>query len=65
MSDATQVHNDRFDTVALSFNLGLNAFHFIPVEGVGDIATDVDGGHGCRFDVDLTEKIAEGDESLN
>ena len=37
MSNATQIDNDGLDAVALSFNLGLQLFHFVAVEGIRDI----------------------------
>lgn len=49
MSDTTQVDDDGFDPVALSFNLGHNTLHLVAIEGVGDIATNVDSGHDCSL----------------
>jgi hypothetical protein len=46
LSDAAQIDDDGLDTVALALDLGLQALHLVAVEGVGDIATDVDGSHG-------------------
>jgi len=46
-SNTAEVDNDRFDTVTLPFNLGLKTFHFITVEGISNIATDIDGSHDC------------------
>jgi hypothetical protein len=46
LSDAAQVDDDGLDTVAFALDLGLQALHLVAVEGVGDIATDVDGSHG-------------------
>lgn len=45
--DLAQVHNDGFDAVAFAFHLGLDFLHLVAVEGVSDIATDVDVGHDC------------------
>lgn len=47
MCHAAQVHNDRLDTITLSFNFGLKTLHLVAVEGVGDIAANVDGSHDC------------------
>lgn len=46
LSHAAQVDNDGLDAVALAFDLGLDALHLVAVEGVGDIAANVDGSHG-------------------
>jgi len=37
LRNAAEVRDNSFDSVALSFNLGLQALHFVAVEGVGDI----------------------------
>jgi hypothetical protein len=37
LSDTAQVDDDGFDTVSFALNLGLKSFHFIPVEGIGDV----------------------------
>lgn len=47
VGNAGQVDDDGLDAVALALDLGLQALHLVAVEGVGDIAADVDGGHGC------------------
>lgn len=47
MSNAGQVYDDSLDAVTLAFNLRLEALHLVAVEGVGDIAANVDGSHGC------------------
>lgn len=54
--DAAQIDNHGLYSVALSFNLGLDAFHLVAVERVGDIATDVDGSHGCRVSMSFQRK---------
>ena len=46
LSHAAQVDNDGLDAVALAFDLGLDALHLVAVEGVGDIAANVDSSHG-------------------
>lgn len=46
LGDAAEVDDDSLDAIALAFNLGLDPLHLVAVEGVGDIATDIDGGHG-------------------
>jgi hypothetical protein len=53
--DAAQVDNDRLDSVTLAFNLGLNALHLVTVEGVGDIATNVDSSHDCGRKLGFSE----------
>lgn len=45
VGNAGQVGNNGFDTVALALNLRLKALHLVAVEGVGDIARNVDGRH--------------------
>ena len=47
LSNTAQVDDDGLDAVALALDLGLQAFHLVAVEGVGDIAADVDVGHDC------------------
>lgn len=47
MGDAAEVDNDSLDTVALAFDLGLEPLHLVSVEGVLDIAANVDSSHGC------------------
>lgn len=37
MGNAAEVGNDSLDTVAFALDLGLEAFHLIAVERVGDI----------------------------
>lgn len=37
VGDTAKVDNDGLDTVAFSFNLGLQPLHLVAVEGVGDI----------------------------
>ncbi len=37
MRDAAEIDNDRLDAVSLAFDLGLETFHLITVERVGDI----------------------------
>ena len=46
LSHAAQVDNDGLDAVALAFNLRLDFLHLVAVEGVGDIAANVDSSHG-------------------
>lgn len=50
LSDAGQVDDNGLDTVTLAFNLGLDALHLVAVEGIADIATNVDESHddGCK-----------------
>lgn len=45
MSNAAQVDNNGLDAVTLAFDLGLETLHLVAVEGVGDIAANVDVGH--------------------
>jgi len=33
------------DTVAFSFDLRQQAFHFVPIEGIGNVPTDIDVRH--------------------
>lgn len=47
LGDATEVDNDSLDTVSLAFNLGLEPLHLVSVEGVLDIAANIDVSHGC------------------
>lgn len=49
LSDAGQVDDNGLDSVTLAFNLGLDALHLVAVEGIADIATNVDESHddGC------------------
>ena len=51
LSNAVEVDNDSLDAVALAFNLGLEALHLVAIEGVGDIAADIDSSHGCGGEV--------------
>lgn len=44
-SNATKVDNDCLDAVTFSLDFGLYPFHLVAIEGVGDIATDVDERH--------------------
>lgn len=45
--DGGQVDDNGLDSVALALNLRLNLLHLVAVEGVGDIAANVNGGHDC------------------
>lgn len=47
VSNAAQVDDDGLDAVTLALNLGLDTLHLVAVEGVGDVATDVNVGHDC------------------
>ena len=47
MSNTAKVDDDRFDAITFPFNLGLKTFHLITVEGISNIATDIDGSHDC------------------
>ena len=47
LGNAAEVDDDGFDTVALALNLGLQSLHLVAIEGVLDIAADVDGSHFC------------------
>jgi hypothetical protein len=50
--DTTQVDNDRLDSITLAFDFGLNAFHLVTIERVGDIATNIDStSHDCGLTV--------------
>jgi hypothetical protein len=55
-----QVDDDGLDAVALAFDLGLEALHLVAVEGVGDIAANVNGSHGCGGVVDVFEIVTGG-----
>lgn len=37
MSNACQIHNDCFYTIAFAFNLGHDLLHLITIEWIGDI----------------------------
>lgn len=37
LANVVQVDNNGLDPVAFAFDLGLQAFHFVTVEGVGNI----------------------------
>jgi len=57
------------DTVAFSFDFCHQERHFVSVEAIGDIATDVDGrytSHDCSsllvVRVELQEKVVKGEE---
>ena len=52
LSNAAEVDNDRFDTVAFAFNLGLESLHLVTIEGILHIAADIDGSHFCGRFVD-------------
>ena len=43
LGDAAEVGYNRLDPIALAFDLGLQAFHFVAVKGVGDILREL----GC------------------
>ena len=60
--DAGQVDDDGLDAVAFALDLGLQALHLVAVEGVGDIAADIDGGHDCGGGKcgDLTDLLVQG-----
>jgi hypothetical protein len=47
LSNTAQVDDDGLDAVAFALDLGLQALHLVAVERIGDIAADVDVGHGC------------------
>lgn len=42
MSNAAKVDDNTLDSVALSFDLGLERLHLVTVERIGDVAADVD-----------------------
>lgn len=44
-SNAAQVDNNRLDAVTFAFDLGLDPFHLVTIEGVGDITADIDESH--------------------
>jgi hypothetical protein len=44
--NAAKVDDNGLDTVSLAFNLGLQTLHLVAIEGVADIAADVDESHG-------------------
>ncbi len=44
-SYAAQVDNNGLDAVSFAFDLGDKTFHLIAIEGIGDIAADVDERH--------------------
>ena len=60
VGNAGQVDDDGLDAVALAFDLGLEALHLVAVEGVGDIAANVNGSHGCGGGVDVFEIVTGG-----
>lgn len=45
LGDARQVDDNGLDSVTLAFNLGLETLHLVAIEGVADIAADVDESH--------------------
>jgi len=45
LGNAWEIGNDCLDAVAFAFDLGLQALHLVSIEGIGDIATNVDGSH--------------------
>ena len=47
LSNTAQVDNNSLDTVALAFDLGLDLFHLITIEGVRDVAANIDESHDC------------------
>lgn len=49
MGNTAEVDYDRLNSIALAFDLGLKALHLVAIEGVGDIAADIDGGHDCGW----------------
>lgn len=44
-TNAGDIDNNRLDTVAFSFNLGLQTFHLVTIESVADIAANIDERH--------------------
>lgn len=49
LGHAAEVHNNSFDAVSLAFYLSLESLHLVAIEGVGDIAADVDESHDCEI----------------
>ena len=37
LGDTAQIDDDSLDTVAFAFNFGLETFHLVAIEGIGDI----------------------------
>jgi len=61
LSHARQVDNDGLDTVTLALDLGLDPFHLVTIEGIADIAADIDERHvgGLRRDrLKMVERCA-------
>lgn len=46
LGDRVQVDDDCLDAIALALDLRLELLHLVTVEGIGNIATNVDGSHG-------------------
>ena len=42
---AAQIDDDGLDAVSLALDLGEEPLHLVPVEGILDIAADIDGSH--------------------
>jgi hypothetical protein len=51
VGNAGQVDDDGLDAVTLALDLGLETLHLVAVEGVGNIAANVNGSHGCGGEV--------------
>lgn len=49
MCNAAQIDNNRLDTVTFALDLGLEPLHLVAVEGIGNIAANVNGSHGFRL----------------
>jgi hypothetical protein len=45
-SNTAQVDDDGLDTVSFTFDLGLQTLHLVTIEGIADIAANVDESHG-------------------
>lgn len=45
------IDNDGLDAIALAFDFGGNAGHFVPIENIGDIAVNVNCSHFEWFSI--------------
>jgi hypothetical protein len=50
LGNAGQVDNNGFDTVSFAFNLCLETLHLVAIEGVADVAANIDESHGDEIE---------------
>lgn len=41
LRNIVQIDDNRLDTISLPLNLGLKAFHFVPIKGIGNILDEM------------------------